>query len=183
MNTRATVHVTSVRPELILDAIRGAGITDVITVPDTHQRSLLDLLAAGDDPRLLQVCTEDEAMGVNLGLYMGGRKPLVLIQNTGFFASMNSIRGVALDACAPAVLLIGEFTRDPAVAPNANAQSVVRLLQPTLDAWEIPTFRLDGDDDLVNIGKAVDEAWARPGPVAVIVGAPTSAPSPTAKGR
>lgn len=158
----------------MLKQIRRAGATHVITVPDTHQKTLLDLLAASADPELISVCTEDEAMGVNLGLYMGGRRPLLLIQNSGFYAAMNTVRGLSLDARVPACMLIGEYSRDPAVAPADHASRLVRLLEPTLATWEIPYYRLDEPSDLDAIPQAMDRAWRDRGPVALLVGAPTA---------
>jgi sulfopyruvate decarboxylase TPP-binding subunit len=161
----------------MLAAIRRARVTHVVTVPDTHQRTLLDLLAASAEPGLITVCTEDEAMGVNLGLYLGGKRPMLLIQNTGFYAAMNTSRGLSLDARVPACMLIGEFLRDPAVAPAAHPSRLVRLLEPTLQTWEIGYYRLDGPGDLAAIPHAMDEAWHDRKPVALLVGAPTAEPA------
>jgi sulfopyruvate decarboxylase TPP-binding subunit len=158
----------------MLTKIREAGVTHVITVPDTHQRTLLDLLAGPEDPELITVCTEDEAMGVNLGLFLGGMRPMLLIQNSGFYAAMNTVRGLSLDARIPACMLIGEFSRDPAVAPADHPSRLVHLLEPTLRAWEIPCYRLDGPDDLTAIPAAVDRSWRDRAPVALLVGAPTA---------
>jgi sulfopyruvate decarboxylase TPP-binding subunit len=166
--------VASLDPLMMLDALCDAGITHVVTVPDTHQKSLLEALAAGNSPQLITVCTEDEAMGVNLGLFMGGQRPMLLIQNTGFFAAMNTIRGLSLDANVPACMLIGEFSRNAAVAPADHTNRVVQLLEPTLGAWQIPFYRLDHDADLVHISTAIARAWNDRGPVALIVGAPTA---------
>jgi sulfopyruvate decarboxylase TPP-binding subunit len=165
-------------PVAIAAELGAAGVTDVVTVPDTHQRSLLALLARRPDPRLITVCTEDEAMGVNLGLYLGGRRPLVLIQNVGLYASMNTVRGLALDAKVPACLLIGEFGRDPAVPSAADPARSVRLLEPTLDTWGIPYYRLERPADLGLIGTAIRRAHRDRGPVAMLVGAATAAVAP-----
>ena len=164
-------------PAAMLAAIRQARVTHVVTVPDTHQRTLLDLLAVSPEPELITVCTEDEAMGVNLGLFLGGKRPLLLIQNSGFYAAMNTIRGLALDARAPACMLIGEFLRDPAVAPADHATRLVHLLEPTLRTWKIPYHRLDRPGDLAAIPLAMDEAWRDRKPVALIVGAATAEPA------
>lgn len=161
----------------MLAAIRQSRVTHVVTVPDTHQRTLLDLLAASPKPELITVCTEDEAMGVNLGLFLGGQRPMLLIQNSGFYAAMNTIRGLSLDAKVPACLLIGEFLRDPMIAPAEHAARLVQLLEPTLRTWKIPFHRLDSDDDLAAIPQAMDEAWRDRKPVALLVGAPTAEPA------
>jgi hypothetical protein len=50
----------SLDPFALLEQIRAAGATHVITVPDTHQKSLLALLSRSDEPQLITVCTEDE---------------------------------------------------------------------------------------------------------------------------
>lgn len=163
----------SLDPRPILDEIRAAGITHVVTVPDTHQKSLLALLAESSSPELVSVCTEDEAMGVNLGLVMGGKRPMLLIQNTGFYAAMNTIRGLCLDGRVPSLMLIGEFFRDPTYAPGSQASRVVHLLEPTLDLWKIPYYRLDHEPDLVNLSTACHRVWSERGPVAVLVGATT----------
>ena len=164
---------TPIDPRVILDEIRRAGITHVITVPDTHQKSLLALLAEQTTPQLVTVCTEDEAMGVNLGLYMGGQRPMLLIQNSGFYAAVNTIRGLCLDAKVPAMLLIGEFFRDPAKPSREQTSRLVRMLEPMLDIWQIPYHRLEIEQDLDRIPEAVDQAWRERGPVAVLVGAVT----------
>ena len=163
----------SLDPRLILGEIRGAGVTHVVTVPDTHQKSLLELLDDSPSPKLITVCTEDEAMGVNLGVVMGGKRPMLLIQNSGFYASMNTIRGLALDGCVPTMMLIGEFFRDPSTAPGSQSSRIVHLLEPTLDLWRIPYYRLDHKPDLANLAVAFKRAWAERGPVAVLVGGTT----------
>ena len=165
----------SLDPVSMLDAIRTAGITDVITVPDTHQQSLLALLADTADPRLVTVCTEDEAMGVNLGMYLGGRKPLLLIQNSGFYACLNTLRGLALDARVPACMLIGEYFRDPGVPSRENTGRLVRMLEPTLELWGVPVYRLEHEVDVDTIPIAVEHAWRDRIPVSMLVGAPTAA--------
>ena len=171
----ANDRAESLDPAQLLAAVRSAGITDVITVPDTHQQSLLHLLARSSDPRLITVCTEDEAMGVNLGLYLGGRKPLLLIQNSGFYAALNTLRGLALDARVPAPLLIGEFFRDPALPSRQNPGRLVRMLEPTLELWDVPIYRLEHAADITRIPLAVERAWRDRTPVALLVGAPTAA--------
>jgi sulfopyruvate decarboxylase subunit alpha len=164
----------SLNPRSMLEQIRAAGTTHVVTVPDTHQKTLLDLLAESSDPQLITVCTEDEAMGVNLGLFIGGKRALLLIQNAGFYAAMNTVRGLSLDARVPACMLIGEFLRDPDLAPADHANRLVSLLEPTLETWQIPYHRLDRASDLTAIPRAMEQAWRDRGPVALLVGATTA---------
>lgn len=163
----------SVPAQVLLDQIQGCGISHVLTVPDTHQKTLLALLAAQRQPELLTVCTEDEAVGINLGLYVGGKRPMLLIQNNGLYACLNAIKALSLDAQAPLFMLIGEFARDVSKPSSENGLRAVRMLAPTLETWGIPHHQLESADDAPVLVSAYREAQERRGPTAVIVGAPT----------
>lgn len=175
----------SLDPAALLRAIRAVGITQVITVPDTHQRTLLALLAEADDPRLITVCTEDEAIGINAGLYAGGARPMLLMQNNGLYACLNTLKAIPLDARVPTFMLIGEHGRDLALPSRENADLSVRMLEPTLELWRVPYYRLERPEDLSSFKHAYGRCQDSGGPVAVLVGAPTGAvslPASTAEG-
>lgn len=158
----------------ILTEINKLGITHVVTVPDTHQKSLLSLLQDHSGPELIQVCTEDEAIGVSCGLYIANHRPLILIQNAGFFACLNSVRGLSLDAEMPICMLIGEYFRDPSIPSRQNISRVVNLLEPTLQTWGIPFWRLDEASDVTRIADAYDYSIQHLCPTALLIGAPTA---------
>ena len=164
----------SIPAGLLLEQIRACGVTDVLTVPDTHQKSLLALLAVQSEPRLLTVCTEDEAVGINLGLYAGGQRPMLLIQNNGLYACLNAIKALSLDAQVPLFMLIGEFGRDISRRSSENSLRAVRMLAPTLDTWGIPNYRLESPDDVPLLAEAYRQAQEQRCPSAAIVGAPTA---------
>ena len=164
----------SIPADLLLSAIREAGVQDVVLVPDTHQRTVLDLLMDDEEIRTVHCSTEDEAVAISAGLIIGGRRPMMQIQHAGLYASVNNLRGVGLDGQFPIVLLIGLLGRDPELDPEEDGSSMVRLCQPLLDTLGIPSHLLDGPDDLHCVAEAFDEAAERSGPVALLVGAPTS---------
>lgn len=157
----------------LLDALHDAGVTDVVAVPDTHQRSLIELLQADDAIRFIQTTTEDEAVALGAGLIVGGRRPVLQIQHAGLYACVNNLRGVAIDGEFPLVLLIGLLGRDPAKPPRENFGSMVRLAEPLLETLGIPSHLLDSPDDVGLLADAIREAEERGGPVALLVGAET----------
>jgi sulfopyruvate decarboxylase TPP-binding subunit len=165
---------TSIDGTVLADAVRALGTTHVISVPDTNLRTALTSLEAGGEPQVLYVCTEDEAMGINCGLYITGHRPMLLIQNNGLYACVNTLKAMALDARVPTFMLIGQFGRDVTKAPEDNPRRAVNRLEPTLAAWGVPTFRIEGAADLPNLRAAWETAWTNRGPAAAIVGAPTS---------
>jgi sulfopyruvate decarboxylase subunit alpha len=75
----------------IVSLLRGAGITHVVTVPDsTLGQWEVAIEASGIE--LIRVCREGEAWAVAGGLYLGGAAPLVMIQCTGLFESGDALR-------------------------------------------------------------------------------------------
>ena len=166
-------RAASVPASALYEAIRAAGITDIVAVPDTHQRTLIDLLLVSDDVRFIQCTTEDEAMAIAAGLIVGGRRPMLQIQHAGLYACVNNLRGIGLDGELPLVLLIGLLGRDPDRTPHASFDSMVHYAEPLLDALEIPHWLIDGPEDVRMLGEACRAAEDRQRPVAVLVGMPT----------
>jgi sulfopyruvate decarboxylase TPP-binding subunit len=158
----------------ILEELLALGITHVVNVPDTHQRTLLAELARQSQIRLLTACTEDEAIAINAGLWVGGQKPLLSIQHVGLLAALNNVKGIAMDARIPTCMLVGYFGRDVSRTARDNAARAVALIEPTLDTWGVPYFPLETPDDLAAIGEACRRSLEDRGPAVVLIGAPTS---------
>lgn len=170
----STALVKSVPARQLHDAIKALGVTHILTVPDTHQKSLLASLRTDTEMAFVTLSTEDEAICVNAGLWMGGAQPLVIIQNVGLFAAMNSLRGVAMDMRIPTCLLTGQYGRDVTKPVAENRSSAVRLIEGVMASMNVPTYNIDGPAGLSALAKGWSESRDRRGPVVVLVGAPTA---------
>ena len=73
----------------------------MVWLPDSETNFMYQLLNEEDSLDLVPVCREGETMAIAAGLWVGGKKPVVLIQNTGIFESGDSIRGLGLDINQP----------------------------------------------------------------------------------
>ena len=166
--------VESVPAQLLHDQIRTMGVSDILTVPDTHQKTLLASLAQDAELRFVTLSTEDEAICVNAGMWMGGAEPLVVIQNVGLFAAMNSLRGVAMDMHVPTCLLVGQYARDVSKPVAENRASAVRLIESVMGSIDVPCYTIDGPDDVPVLAQAFAESREKRGPVVVLVSAPTA---------
>ena len=164
----------SVAAGAILGELRRLAITHVVNVPDTHQRTLLAEIARQSAIRLLTACTEDEAIAINAGLWIGGQRPMVSIQHVGLLAAMNSLKGIALDARIPTCMLVGYFGRELTRPARENASLAVRLIEPTLETWGVAYFPLERPEDLHVIETAYQHSLERLAPSVVLIGAPTS---------
>jgi sulfopyruvate decarboxylase TPP-binding subunit len=166
--------VESIPAAVLHEAILSLGVSHVLIVPDTHQKTLLASLTQDANLQMLTFSTEDEAICVNAGLWIGGAEAAVIIQNVGLFAAMNALRGVALDMRVPTLLIVGQFGRDVSKAVEDNTATGVRLIEPVLDAMGVPYYRLDFAADVRVLQTAFERSRADRGPVVVLIGAPTS---------
>ena len=164
---------TSVSAKALAESIVDLGITHIITVPDTVQKTFLAYMEQQDKVKILTVCTEDEAMGINAGLYATGHRPMMVIQNNGFYASVNTLKALAFDAQVPTFMFVGQFGRDLTRDSNDNRRRGVRMLEPTMETWGVPFYRLENPEDIGVVEEAYQKCQEVEGPVAVIIGAPT----------
>jgi sulfopyruvate decarboxylase TPP-binding subunit len=97
-----------------------------------------------------------------------------MIQHAGLYASVNTLRGVALDGRVPVFYMIGLLSREKDKDPRESRHSMVRYCEPLLDTFGVPHARLEGPDDVRLIPEYYRRAWERRGPAAVLVGLETS---------
>lgn len=158
---------------VVVAAVREAGITHVVTVPDTSQRTVMELLDEGDLP-MVRAATEDDVAGICAGLWIAGARPLALIQQLGLFAGVNAMRGVTHDLRVPLAVLAGLYGRELGRAPADSASSAVRLCAPLLDALRYRWALIEGPRDAGAIGPGLAAAFEERVTSIVLLGAPTS---------
>jgi sulfopyruvate decarboxylase TPP-binding subunit len=146
----------------------------VLSVPDTHQRTVLTALDKESSVRTVTLATEDEATAAAAGLWIGGEPCAVMIQHAGLYASVNTLRGVALDGKVPVFYLVGLLQREPDRDPRESRHSMVRYCEPLLDVFGVPHARLEGPEDLPLIAQYFRLSRERRGPAVVLVGMATS---------
>ena len=118
----------------VADLLREMGISHVVTVPDgTIGRWEPDIEKAGI--RIVRVCREGEAWTVAGGLYIGGAKPLVMIQCTGLFESGDAIRNTMHEWRLPLYAIIGY--RSYLNQENLPGDTSLVFTEPILAAWKL----------------------------------------------
>ena len=154
-------------PETVMGEFKKNGVTHVVWLPDSETNWLYLLMDADPDLDLIPVGREGETFAIAAGLTIGGKKPVILIQNTGMMESGDSIRGIALDLGLPMVMIIGYrgWTRH-----GPTPDSAARFTEPILRAWGINYYLIENDADASRISLAFDEAEKNSRPVAVLVG-------------
>ena len=135
----------------IIEELKKQGVTHVVGIPDNGSRGLYEALWEDPQIEVVLVSREGEAYALASGLYLGGKQPLVLIQNTGFLEAGDGFRGTAYNMQVPLVMLMG-YRGYKTMQPDApRLDTVASFFEPTLKAWDIPYTILHTDDDLPQI--------------------------------
>lgn len=163
---------TGIDAATIVAALEEAEITHVVIVPDTHQKTVLDLMDERHIP-VIRCATEDDVLGVCAGLWMAGHRPLVMIQQLGIFASANALRAFTNDQHVPLAILAGMYGRDVDRTVEDNPASSVCLCTPVLDALGVRWRLLESSDQAGEIATGPIEAFDENISSAVLLGAPT----------
>ena len=145
----------------------------ILSVPDTHQKSVLAALDKERTLRVLTCSTEDEANAIAAGLWMGGEPFALMIQHAGLYASVNTLRGVSMDGKVPVFYMIGLLSREKDKDLKDSRHSMVKFAEPLLDTFGVPHARLEGPDDVHRIPEYYRLSRQRNGPAAVLVGLET----------
>ena len=157
----------------LLAALRAAGATHVVTVPDFVQFALHERLRT-EDAGIAQVfaCSEDQALTTATGLHIGGATPVVLVQNQGFYKGLNTLRATCIDAGVPIVFLVGQFGREEenfAHSTRESKRSVVRLMEPLLDAIGVRYWNVGSEADVQHVGAAFAHAQSAQGAAVLLI--------------
>lgn len=170
--------------QLLAGLLSELGATHVVTLPDNTSAPILEAMKEREELSLLVGTREGEVISLSAGLWAGGARPVVIIQNTGLLEAGDALRGTASRMGAPVLLLVTcrgyeksrvaglephevEVTRDALVRPDLD--SVAHMTEPTLRAWGIPFLHLRDSADLTPIRSGWARAQAEERPVAVLL--------------
>ena len=108
-------------------------VTHVIWIPDTTTGTWEHALETSPAFQLIRVCREGEAWPLAGGLLVGGSQPVVLIQNTGFIESGDSMRNIVFDLGLPVFAIIGARNWQN----EQSTDTARRFTLPLVRAWGV----------------------------------------------
>ncbi len=153
--------------ETVLDELRRCGVTHVVWLPDSETGFMYRALQQSGI-KLVPVCREGESMAIAAGLIMGGQRPVVLVQSTGFFESGDAVRGFCKDLSLPLLLILG-YRGYPGEGQPAR-DSAAAMLEPLLKVWGIPYEIVTSDAQCFRLSEAYRRTQATPHTEAVLIG-------------
>lgn len=154
-------------PEIVLGEMKKAGVTHVVWLPDSETNFLYVLMKEEPTITLVPVSREGQAFSIAAGLAVGGKKPVILIQNTGMMESGDSLRGWGLGMNTPVVMMVGYrgWTRH-----GVNSDTAATYTERFLNAFGIHYFLVENSSDANRITLAFEESERNKCPVAILVG-------------
>ena len=165
----------------VLQELKKQHISHIIGLPDNSSAGFFQLASRDEDVKSIFVTREGEAFAIAAGLWLGGKRPVILIQNTGLLESGDGLRGTALRMRVPLVCLItyrGYHKRghdrvtppfEARVLDRADLDSAALVTEPTLKAWGVPYYLLHDEGGLAVIPEAFSRAGRCSQPVAVLI--------------
>jgi sulfopyruvate decarboxylase subunit alpha len=153
--------------EAVYRGMKGAGVDFVASVPCVNLQELLLLVDA--DPDILQVpaTREEEGVGICAGAHLGGKRPALLMQNTGLGNSINALASLNSLYKIPLLMIISH--RGGEGETIAGQVPMGRLTPKLLDAMEIPRFAPNPAEAEEVVAGAENLAWSRGTPTAVLL--------------
>ena len=163
----AEVSTTALSPETVLAEMKKNGVSHIVWLPDSETNWLYLLMQAEPSLSLVGISREGHASSIAAGLWLGGAKPLILIQNTGMLEAGDSIRGWLMSLNVPIVLMVGYrgWTRH-----GVTTDTVATYTERFLMAFGINYYLVENDADSPRIAVAFEEAERTKRPVVVLVG-------------
>lgn len=150
----------------IVSLLRGAGITHVVTVPDSTLGQWETAIGASGIA-LIRVCREGEAWAVAGGLYLGGASPLVMIQCTGLFESGDALRNMLHDWKLPVPSIIGY--RSYLNQETLPGDTCLAFTETILRAWQIDYRLITEPAQYPVMARHLDECRAAGQPGALLI--------------
>jgi phosphonopyruvate decarboxylase len=150
-----------------LDLLERHGYDFFTGVPCSLFQGITKIL--DDDPRFgyVSAVREDSALGIAAGAYLGGRQPVVLMQNSGLGVSVNALVSLNQIYDIPVLLLVSWRGQDGHDAPEHLIMG--RIMAPFLELLQIPFAVSDRERLDAQIASLTATLRATRKPVALVV--------------
>ena len=80
--------------EAIFNGLKDTGIDFIVSVPCVNLSKILNMIDEEDEITHVPVTREEEGIGICAGAYLGGKKPAILMQNSGLGNSINALKSL-----------------------------------------------------------------------------------------
>lgn len=151
----------------VYQGLKRAGINFATSVPCVNLQELLHLISEDYEIIHLPVTREEEGVGICAGAWMGGRRPALLMQNSGLGNSINALASLDMLYKIPLLMIISH--RGGKGEPIIGQVPMGRLTVPLLEAMKIPHVSPGPEDAEESVAWAWNAASSAGCPAAVLL--------------
>lgn len=147
--------------------LKRADIDFAASLPCVNLQQLLGLIS--EDPKIIHVpvTREEEGVGLCAGAWMGGKRPALLMQNSGLGNSINALASLDVLYGIPLLMIISH--RGGPGEPIVGQIPMGRLTPRLLDSMEIPSISPSLSEAEGVVAGAWTLAAAKRKPVAILL--------------
>jgi sulfopyruvate decarboxylase subunit alpha len=138
----------------VYQGLKKAGIDFVVSMPCVNLGKLLEMVDCDPDITHVPVTREEEGFGIAAGTYMGGKRPAMLMQNSGLGNSVNVLASLYTLYKLPILMIMSHrgTEGEPICAQVPMGEATPRLL----DALEIAYIHPQTPEEAL---KVIPESW------------------------
>ena len=132
--------------KLLVQEMKDAGINFVVQLPDTGLREIYTLTSSDPAFQFIPVTNEGEGAGIAAGAWMGGKKSILCMENSGLRVASETLARLGLSFNIPVMMLMSY--RGSLGDGNWWAQNHGIVMEPLLRALRIPYAIITRDEDI-----------------------------------
>ena len=137
----------------LYDILKSSGIDLVLSVPCILLKGILDLINKRKEILHIPVTREEEGVGIAAGAYLGGKKPAILMQNSGLGNSINAIKSLLELYEIPIIFIISHRGgKDEKILAQIPMGKITDRL---LDVIGIKTWTIRSSKEILKLKEAI----------------------------
>ena len=141
--------------DAVIRGLKRAGVSIVCSLPDSLFKELYPALDADPDLRTIPVTNEGEGAAICGGVFLSGKRAVLVMENSGLRASVEPLARMGLGAGIPVVMLMSY--RGDLGENNWWAIPHGITMEPVLQALRIP-YRVVREEEAIET--AIADAYA-----------------------
>jgi sulfopyruvate decarboxylase subunit alpha len=157
---------------LLVKEMKAAGIDFVTTLPDSAFREVYFMVK--DDPffQFVPVTNEGEGAAIAAGAWLGGKKPVLMMENSGIRVASEALARLSITVGVPVLMLMSY--RGCLGDGNFWAINHGIVMEPMLKALRIPYCIIEKEEDIQgSIQRGLRTLYASMNHVAIVMGGGT----------
>ncbi len=140
----------------VVDIIESGGVDIILSVPCIILSGIITEIEKRAF-KYISVCREEEGVGIAAGAALAGKKPMLLMQNSGLGNSINALMSLTRIYKLPLFILMsyrgGQGEKIAAQKPMGEKSPLL------LNALDMDCFNVKNQDDLQGLGPFIKDAF------------------------